>query len=137
MAALGTFHVVDGPSIFLLPKHTRSKEFGAQVIQDFLLEEEIYSWDGPYNTKQSPIATHSGQSLGRVFITNKRLVFWADEQFKPHVGLFYKDIQGWKSRWMPMSSRGVIMVVNNKQYIWAAAKTAVRHAEKRINVSQH
>jgi hypothetical protein len=133
MRELGSFHEVLGPEKTKLPKHTRSKEFGAQVIQSFLKDGEHYSWDGPYNTKAQPIATFQGQSLGRVFVTSERLLFWPDELLKPHLGLSYKDIQGWKSSWLPMSSRGVIMIVNNQQYIWAGAKTAIRHAEQFIN----
>ena len=129
MEALGYFHQITGPNVGILPKHTGSKDFGARVIQTFLIEGESYSWDGPYNTRDFPVAVRKGQSLGRVFVTNKRLIFWPDEELKPNVGLFFKDIQGWQSQWLPMRSRGVRLVTGNRQFMFAAAKTAVKNAE--------
>jgi len=52
---------------------------------------------------------------------------------KPHVGLFYEDIQGWKTSWIPMKSRGVIVIVNGQKTIFAANSTAIENAERFIN----
>ena len=68
--------------------------------------------------------------MGRIFVTNLRILFWSDDVTKPHVGLFYDDIQGWKTSWMPMKSRGVIAMVAGRKVIFAANSTAVENAER-------
>ena len=97
-----------------------------------MIREEFYVWDGPYNTKDHGLVTRPGQSMGRLFITNKRLLFWSDDVAKPHVGLFYEDIQEWKTSWMPMKSRGVIIFVGGRKVIFAANSTAIENAERYI-----
>ena len=57
----------------------------------------------------------------------------SDDAVKPLVGLFYEDIQGWKTSWMPMKSRGVIAIVAGRKVIFAANSTAVENAERFIN----
>ena len=94
------------------------------------MEDEFYSWDGPYNTKDPVLVTGPGQSMGRLFVTNFRILFWSDDLPKPHVGLFYDDIQGWKTTWMPMKSRGVIVIVAGRKVIFAANSTAIENAER-------
>jgi hypothetical protein len=66
--------------------------------------------------------------MGRVFVTNFRLIFWSDDEDKPHIGVFYSDIESWKTNWMPMKSRGVIMYVSDRKVIFAANSTAMEHA---------
>jgi len=58
--------------------------------------------------------------MGRLFVTNQRLLFCSDDLPKPHVGLFYGDIQGWKTNWMPLKSHGVTVIVNGRKVICAA-----------------
>lgn len=130
MAQVGDFHSPTGPEVGQLPKIIPNKDISAQMISPFLLEDEFYSWDGPYNTKDVRLATRQGQSQGRLFVTNQRLLFWSDDFPKPHVGLFYEDIQGWKTSWMPMKSRGVIAIVNGIKTIFAANSTAIENAER-------
>lgn len=130
MPSIGDFHVPNGPEVGYLPKIVTNKEMSAQLIAPYLIEDEFYSWDGPYNTKESVLATRPGQSMGRLFVTNLRLLFWSDDLPKPHVGLFYDDIQGWKTTWMPMKSRGVIAVVAGRKVIFAANSSAVENAER-------
>ena len=130
MPSIGDFHVPNGPEVGYLPKIVTNKEMSAQLIAPYLIEDEFYSWDGPYNTKESVLATRPGQSMGRLFVTNLRLLFWSDDLPKPHVGLFYDDIQGWKTTWMPMKSRGVIAMVAGRKAIFAANSSAVENAER-------
>ncbi len=130
---MGDFHEPLGPSVGRLPKIMPNKETAALLIQSFLLREEFYAWDGPYNTKDLILVTRPGQSMGRLFVTNKRLLFWSDDTTKPHVGLFYSDIQGWKTSWMPMKSRGVIAMVAGRKVVFAANSTAIENAERFIN----
>lgn len=133
MSRIGDFHSPNGPEVGTLPRVIPNKDISSQVIQPFLIENEQFSWDGPYNTKDIKLATRPGQSQGRLFVTNLRLLFWSDDLPKPHVGLFYEDIQGWKTSWMPMKSRGVIVIVNNQKTIFAANSTATENAERFIN----
>jgi hypothetical protein len=133
MARVGDFHSPAGPEVGQLPKIIPNKDISAQMIKPFLLEDEFYSWDGPYNTKDPMLVTRPGQSMGRIFVTNLRILFWSDDLPKPHVGLFYEDIQGWKTSWMPMKSRGVIVIVDGRKCIFAANSSAIENAERFIN----
>lgn len=127
---VGDFHEPLGHSVGILPKIIPNKDTAARLIQSFLMKDEFYAWDGPYNTKDHILVTRPGQSMGRLFVTNKRLLFWSDDLAKPHVGLFYEDIQGWKTSWMPMKSRGVIAMVGGRKVIFAANSTAIENAER-------
>jgi len=133
MPKIGDFHSPNGPEIGSLPRIIPNKDISSQLIQPFLMDGEHYSWDGPYNTKDPVLVTRPGQSMGRIFVTNLRILFWSDDLPKPHVGLFYEDIQGWKTSWMPMKSRGVIVIVNGRKTIFAANSTAIENAERFIN----
>lgn len=132
MPQFSDFHSLSGPDSGYLPKIVPSKDISAGFIAPYLLESEFYSWDGPYNTKEQPIATRPGQSMGRLFVTNQRLIFWSDDLPRPHVGLFYEDIQGWKTNWMPMKSRGVIAMVGGRKIVFAANSSAIENAERFI-----
>jgi len=130
MPSIGNFHIPNGPEVGRLPKIVSNKDVSAQLISPFFIEDEFYSWDGPYNTKDPVLATRPGQSMGRLFVTNLRILFWSDDATKPHVALFYEDIQGWKTSWMPMKSRGVIAMVAGRKVIFAANSSAVENAER-------
>jgi hypothetical protein len=132
MPKFGDFHLPVGPEFGLLPKILSNKDISAEVISPYLLESEFYAWDGPYNTREKILATRPGQSMGRLFVTNQRLLFWSDDLPKPHVGLFYEDIQGWKTNWMPLKSRGVTVIVNGRKVIFAANSSAIENAERFI-----
>ena len=130
MASIGDFHVPNGPDYGYLPRIVPNKDLSAQFISPYLVENEFYSWDGPYNTKDKTLATKPGQSMGRLFVTNFRILFWSDDLPKPHVGLFYEDIQGWKTSWMPLKSRGVTAIVAGRKIIFAANSSAIENAER-------
>jgi hypothetical protein len=131
--SIGDFHVPNGPDVGFLPKIILNKDVSAQLISPFLIEGEFYSWDGPYNTKDSVLVTRPGQSMGRLFITNLRILFWSDDVTKPQVGLFYEDIQTWKTSWMPLKSRGVIAIVAGRKVIFAANSSAIENAQRFID----
>ena len=133
MPSVGDFRVPSGPDTGRLKAIIPNKDVSIALISPYLLEGEHFVWDGPYNTKEFPLATRPGQSMGRLFVTNHRLLFWSDDSSKPHAGLFYEDIQGWKTSWMPMKSRGVIVIVNGRKTIFAANSTAVQNAERYVN----
>lgn len=130
MPSFGDFHAPIGPEVGYLPRIVQDKDISAKLISSFLMEGEFFSWDGPYNTKDSLLATRAGQSMGRLFVTNQRILFWSDDLPKPHIGLFYDDIQGWKTSWMPLKSRGVIVMVAGRKVIFAANSTALENAER-------
>jgi hypothetical protein len=132
MPKVGDFHVPNGPASGNLPKIIQDKEASSSLITPYLIEDEFYSWDGPYNTKDQALRTRPGQSMGRLFVTSTRLLFWSDDTTKPHVGLFYVDIQGWKSSWMPMKSRSVVVCVGGRKVIFVANSTAIENAERYI-----
>lgn len=115
-----------------LPKIVADKNLASNLIQPYLLEGEHFVWSSPYNTKEKRIATRAGQSLGHLFVTNLRLLFWSDNMLKPHVGVFFEDITDWKSSWMPMKSRGVRFSIGQSRYLFAAGKISVIEAEKII-----
>ena len=125
----GGFHVVDGPNLSRLPKYLPQKDYASNIISNFLLTGESYIWDGIYNSKGYPISTRSDtQSMGRLFVTNLRLIFWSDDLDKPHLAVFYSDIESWKTNWQPMKSRGIVMVVSANKVIFAANSTAIDFA---------
>lgn len=130
VTSVGDFHEPLGPPVGMIPKIIPNKETASRLIQSFLIKDEFYAWDGPYNTKDRILVTRPGQSMGRLFVTNNRLLFWSDDSPKPHVGLFYTDIQGWKTSWMPLKSRGVIAMVAGRKVIFAANSTAIENAER-------
>jgi hypothetical protein len=133
--SVGDFHSVDGPSIARLPKIIVDKSQTYTLITPFLILDEELHYDGVYNTKDPQISTrnYNGQSLGRIFVTNHRLLFWSDDYDKPHIGAFYSDITYWKTNWMPLKSRGVVMNIGNKKVIFAANSNAVAKASEFIN----
>ena len=90
MPQVGDFHVPSGPVSGMLPKIIQDKQLSGELISPYLLGEEFYSWDGPYNTKDQALRTRPGQSMGRLFVTNTRLLFWSDDSPMPHIGLFYE-----------------------------------------------
>jgi len=128
--SVGGFHQVDGPNLGRLPKYMPQKNDAILLIAPYLMSEEEYVWDGVYNTKDQQLSTRHGtaQSMGRVFVTNFRLMFWSDDENKPHIGVFYQDIATWKTNWMPLKSRGVIMHVAGRKVVFAANSTAMEHA---------
>ena len=88
MPKVGDFHLPDGPISGILPAIIQNKEISGSLIAPYLLGDEFYSWDGPYNTKDLALRTRPGQSMGRLFVTSTRLLFWSDDVPKPHIGLF-------------------------------------------------
>ena len=135
--AIGGFHQVNGSSIGRLPKYLPNKQDAAQLIDGYLMLGEEYVWDGVYNTKDHNLSTRRGtQSMGRVFVTNTRLIFWSDDEDKPHVGVLYIDIESWKTSWMPLKSRGVIMYVGGQKVIFAANSTTMEHATRYIETTK-
>ena len=132
ITSIGDFHEPLGAPVGIIPKIIPNKDTAARLVQSFLLKDEFYAWDGPYNTKDRILVTRPGQSMGRLFVTNNRLLFWSDDLPKPHIGLFYSDIQEWKTSWMPMKSRGVIVMVAGRKVIFAANSTAIENAERYI-----
>jgi hypothetical protein len=137
IAPVGGFHEVKGPRVGRLPKYMPNKVVASQIVDGFLLQGEEYVWDGVYNTKDFQLSTRRGaQSLGRVFVTNLRLIFWSDDEDKPHLGVLYKDIESWKTSWMPMKTRGVIMYVDGQKVVFAANSTTMEHATKYFGKSR-
>jgi hypothetical protein len=135
--AIGGFHNVNGSSIGRLPKYMPNKEDAAVLIDNFLMAGEVYVWDGVYNTKDNHLSTRrSTQSMGRVFVTNTRLIFWSDDEDKPHIGVLYNDIESWKTSWMPLKSRGVVMYVGGQKVIFAANSTAMEHATTQMQIAK-
>ena len=135
--AIGGFHNVNGSSIGRLPKYMPNKDDAALLIDNFLMAGEVYVWDGVYNTKDNQLSTRVGtQSMGRVFVTNTRLIFWSDDEDKPHIGVLYNDIESWKTSWMPMKSRGVVMYVGGQKVIFAANSTAMEHATTQMQIAK-
>ena len=135
--AIGGFHNVNGSSIGRLPKYMPNKDDAALLIDNFLMAGEVYVWDGVYNTKDNHLSTRRGtQSMGRVFVTNTRLIFWSDDEDKPHIGVLYNDIESWKTSWMPLKSRGVVMYVGGQKVIFAANSTTMEHATSYIETSR-
>jgi hypothetical protein len=132
MPTFNAFHVPAGPELGYLPKILADKQTSLNLISPFLFEGEQFSWDGPYNTKDPLLATRPGQSMGRIFVSNLRLIFWSDDATKPHAAVFYDDIQGWKSSWMPFKSKGITMIVGDRKVIFAANSTAIENAERYI-----
>lgn len=114
-----------------------NKDDAATLIDNFLMAREVYVWDGVYNTKDNQLSTRVGtQSMGRVFVTNTRLIFWSDDEDKPHIGVLYNDIESWKTSWMPLKSRGVIMYVGGQKVIFAANSTAMEHATTQMQIAK-
>jgi hypothetical protein len=74
--------------------------------------------------------------MGRVFVTNQRLLFWSDDEDKPHIGVLFADIDSWKTSWMPLKSRGIIMYVGGQKFIFAANSTAMEHATRYFEASR-
>ena len=135
--AIGGFHNVNGSSIGRVPKYMTNKDDAATLIDNFLMAGEVYVWDGVYNTKDNHLSTRRGtQSMGRVFVTNTRLIFWSDDEDKPHIGVLYNDIESWKTSWMPLKSRGVVMYVGGQKVIFAANSTTMEHATSYIETSR-
>ena len=135
--AIGGFHNVNGSSIGRLPKYITNKDDAATLIDNFLMAGEVYVWDGVYNTKDNQLSTRVGtQSMGRVFVTNTRLIFWSDDEDKPHIGVLYNDIESWKTSWMPLKSRGVVMYVGGQKVIFAANSTAMEHATTQMQLAK-
>ena len=127
------FHIPYGEETGLLPKYMQDKRLSVVVLSPYLDIGEKYIWDGPYNTADPAISTRFNQSQGRLFVTNQRILFWSDDTRKPHIGLYYLDIDEWKSSWMPLKSRGVALIADGRKVIFVANVNAVKHAEETYN----
>lgn len=127
------FHTPLGLETGLLPKIIVDKDVSMNFIYPYLLDGEYFSWDGPYSTTDSELATRIGKSLGRLFVTDKRLIFWSDDLPKPHAGVFYEDILGWKSNWLPLRTRAVFAVIGGRKVSFAANTSAVKNAERHLH----
>jgi hypothetical protein len=133
MNSIGNFHSPIGPDVGLLPKVMVDKNLSMQYVYPFLLEGETFAWDGPYSTRDSALSTRMNKSLGRLFVTNLRLIFWSDDLPKPHAAVFYEDIQGWKTNWMPLKTRAVFAIIGGRKVLFAANTSAVKNAERYLN----
>jgi hypothetical protein len=124
------FHIIEGKGVGRLPKIAVDRELPVTFIKPFLLVGEEVLYHGVYNTKDRHISTRSGknQSMGRMFVTNLRLMFWSDDYDRPHLGAFYSDITYWKTSWMPLKSRGVVLIIGGKKVLFAANSNAVETA---------
>lgn len=130
--SVGDLHSINGPNIGRLPKIVTDRTAMIPLISPFLLADEEFLYDGVYNTRDANISTRHGnaQSMGRMVVTNLRLIFWSDDFDKPHIGAFYSDITFWKTNWMPLKSRGVVMNIGGRKVIFAANSNAVETASR-------
>jgi len=130
--SVGDFHSINGPSIGRLPKIVTDRAAMIPLISPFLISNEEFLYDGVYNTRDAILSTRYGneQSMGRMVVTNLRLIFWSDDFDKPHIGAFYSDITYWKTNWMPLKSRGVVMNIGGRKVIFAANSNAVETASR-------
>ena len=128
----GGFHVPLGDGTVFLPRIMQDKNLSMHAILPYLEPGETYVWDGPYNTADPQIVTRHGQSQGRLFVTNHRLLFWSDDTRKPQAGIYYEDIMEWKTSWMPLKNRGVALHTGLTKVIFIANSTAVKHADYQI-----
>jgi hypothetical protein len=128
--SFGDFHSIDGPHVARLPKFVTDRTAMIPYIKPFLIAGEGFIYDGAYNTRDGNISTRrdNAQSLGRMVVTNLRLIFWSDDFDKPHIGVFYNDITYWKTHWMPLKSRGVVMNTGHRKVLFAANSNAINHA---------
>lgn len=128
--SFGDFHSIDGPPVARLPKFVTDRTAMIPYIKPFLVEGEEFIYDGVYNTRDGNISTRrdNAQSMGRMVVTNLRLIFWSDDYDRPHIGVFYNDITYWKTNWMPLKSRGVVMNTGHRKVLFAANSNAVNHA---------
>ena len=136
--SFGDFHSINGPNVRKLPKIITDRTIMIPLVRPFLLTGEEFLYDGVYNTRDANISTQYGnkQSMGRMIVTNLRLIFWSDDYEKPHIGAFYSDINYWKTSWMPLKSRGIIMNIGGRKIIFAANSNAVDMASRFLNSKQ-
>ena len=99
------------------------KELVAEVIGPFLEEGEFYVTHGIYNTKDKLISIKSGQSLGRLVVTNMRLIFWPDKYPQPKLAVDFASMYDWEITSM-FNSRGIFFFVEGQRHMFGTHKTA-------------
>ena len=99
------------------------RELVAEAIGPFLEEDECYVTHGIYNTKDKFISVTQNQSLGRLIVTNRRLIFWPDHFKQPHLAIDFESIYDWEVARV-FNSRGIFFFVENQRYMFGTHKTA-------------
>ena len=121
------FHTPVGIPEKLMPHYVarEQKELVAEVIAPFLQVNEFYVIHGIYNTKDQLISVTGQQSLGRLIVTNTRLIFWPDNYMYPHIAVDFASIDNWEIQWM-FNSRGLFFFVDGQRHMFGTHKTAAK-----------
>jgi hypothetical protein len=119
------FHTPIGIAEMLMPHYVAREqtELVESIIKPFLIANEHYVRHGLYNTKDKFISVTNGQSLGRVIVTNLRLIFWPDDYMYPHLAVDFESIYYWESTWM-FNLRGIFFFVEGQRYMFDTHKSA-------------
>ena len=122
-------HMPSGPETTMLPKYFGSREMSKTAILPHLEDFEIYIWDGVYNTKDARLAySQFGQSLGRLYVTNQRLLFWPDKSTKPYRAVYWLDIEKVNKIRLPLTTNlfGFEILSSDKKAIFATTRIVAR-----------
>ena len=119
------FHTPRGTSEAVMPHYVarEQKDLVASVIAPYLEQGESYVIHGLYNTKDKLISVTGGQSLGRVVVTNQRLIFWPDNFAAPHLAVDFESMYHWEIQWM-FKLRGLFFFVDGQRHMFGTHKTA-------------
>lgn len=119
------FHTPVGIPEKIMPHYVArgQKELVASIIVPFLQDDEVYVTHGLYNTKDRLISVNGGQSLGRLVVTNQRLIFWPDDYLYPHLAVDFASMYDWESQWM-FKLRGLFFFVEGQRHMFGTHKTA-------------
>jgi hypothetical protein len=119
------FHTPKGIPEKIMPHYVarEQKELVASTILPFLQENEVYVTHGLYNTKDRLISVRGGQSLGRLVVTNQRLIFWPDNFAAPHLAVDFESMYDWEIQWM-FRLRGLFFFVDGQRHMFGTHKTA-------------
>jgi hypothetical protein len=121
------FHTPVGTPEKVMPHYVarEQREVVAEVVAPFLQENEYYVIHGIYNTKDHLISVTGHQSLGRIIVTNTRLIFWPDNYIYPHLAIDFESIGNWELQWM-LNSRGLFFFVDNQRHMFGTHKSAAK-----------
>jgi hypothetical protein len=128
------FHKPQGITSKPMPHYVarEQKDLVASVIDPYLIENERYEIHGIYNTKDAIIGITGNQSLGRLIVTNLRLIFWPDYLGYPHLAVDYESIYDWETTWM-FNYRGIFFYTGGHRHMFGTHKSAAKEIIKKLD----
>ena len=111
------FYSPDLPEITYLKKlgsaQGMDENYRKNLLGAHLADGEIVYSSKAYGSRH-PKLMNLKCDIGWIFVTNKRIFFWADNSKKPHIAINFENIKSCKVGYAIMKQKSLKMVVNKE-----------------------